>query len=129
MTKHHPLNERIKKTYFTYLKEAQRRDEASIDDVAKALSRSSFEGRVPGHDLGRRDHPRQAHLATDLQGALAAAIIRLRNDPGLRRTLGAAACECAVFDPGCRCPTGGVVSRWRSVQAGIGPLSVGKPNR
>lgn len=39
MAKHNASNTRIKREYFTYLKEAQRRDEASIDAVAKALAR------------------------------------------------------------------------------------------
>jgi len=39
MTKHNPKNERIKRAYFIYLREARRRDEASVDGVAKALSR------------------------------------------------------------------------------------------
>lgn len=39
MTKHNPKNERIKRNYFAYLREAKGRHEASIDSVAKALSR------------------------------------------------------------------------------------------
>jgi integrase len=39
MQKHHPANTRIKREYFIWLKEAHRRDEASIDAVAKALAR------------------------------------------------------------------------------------------
>lgn len=39
MAKHNAANARIKREYFTYLKEAQRRDESSIDAVAKALAR------------------------------------------------------------------------------------------
>ncbi|MGI8611929.1 MAG: tyrosine-type recombinase/integrase [Sphingomicrobium sp.] len=39
MGRHNPANTRIKREYFDYLKEAMRRDEASIDAVAKALSR------------------------------------------------------------------------------------------
>lgn len=39
MAKTNPANARIKREYFTYLKEAQRRDEGSIDAVAKALAR------------------------------------------------------------------------------------------
>ncbi len=39
MAKHNAANARIKREYFTYLKEAQRRDEGSIDAVAKALAR------------------------------------------------------------------------------------------
>ena len=39
MRKHSPENERIKRRYFIFLKEAKRQNEASIDAVAKALSR------------------------------------------------------------------------------------------
>jgi len=51
MTKHNPKNERIKRAYFAYLKEACRRNEASVDGVAKALSR--FEASTNFRDLGR----------------------------------------------------------------------------
>ncbi len=39
MTAHNPSNERIKRQYFAYLKEAKRRSEATVDAAAKALSR------------------------------------------------------------------------------------------
>ena len=39
MAKHNPENERIKRRYFEYLKEAQRQSEASIDASAQALNR------------------------------------------------------------------------------------------
>lgn len=39
MRKHQPENERIKRKYFTFLKEAKRQDDSSIDGVAKAISR------------------------------------------------------------------------------------------
>ena len=39
MTKHNPKNERIKRQYFIYLKEAKQYSEASVDAAAKALSR------------------------------------------------------------------------------------------
>src|SRR5580693_4327035 len=39
MTKHNPGNERIKRRYLTYLKEAKRHEEPTIDAAAKALSR------------------------------------------------------------------------------------------
>jgi len=39
MAKHNPNNERIKRQYFTYLKEAKRHSEATIDTVAEALAR------------------------------------------------------------------------------------------
>ena len=37
MTKHHAKNERIKRRYFAYLKEAKRHSEPTVDAVAKAL--------------------------------------------------------------------------------------------
>ena len=39
MTKHNPDNERIKREYFSYLKEAKRHGEPTVDAAAKALSR------------------------------------------------------------------------------------------
>jgi len=39
MTKHNKANERIKRKYFIYLKEARRYSEATVDGAAKALSR------------------------------------------------------------------------------------------
>ncbi len=39
MAEHNPSNERIKRRYFAYLKEAKRHSEATVDAVAKALSR------------------------------------------------------------------------------------------
>lgn len=39
MSKHHPENERIKRQYFAFLKEAKRQSEDSVDAVAKALAR------------------------------------------------------------------------------------------
>ncbi|WP_374542373.1 tyrosine-type recombinase/integrase [Sphingorhabdus sp.] len=57
MQKHNAANARIKREYFTYLKEAQRRDEASIDAVAKALAR--FE-EANGHKDFKTFHRAQA---------------------------------------------------------------------
>ena len=42
MKKHSPANERIKRKYFAYLKEAKRHSEPTVDTAGKALSR--FEG-------------------------------------------------------------------------------------
>ncbi len=39
MRTHHPDNKRVKRRYFIFLKEAQRQNEASVDAVAKAISR------------------------------------------------------------------------------------------
>ena len=51
MAKHNSANTRIKREYFQYLKEAMRRDDTSIDAVAKALSR--FEESNGYKDFGR----------------------------------------------------------------------------
>jgi site-specific recombinase XerD len=65
MTKHNPENERIKRKYFAYLKEAKRHSEPTVDAAAKALSR--FEEYTRSRDF-RRFHYEQAmafkwHLA------------------------------------------------------------------
>jgi hypothetical protein len=39
MRNHNPANERIKREYFVYLKEAKRQSEASVDAVAAAVAR------------------------------------------------------------------------------------------
>jgi integrase len=57
MTKHNPENERIKRRYFAYLKEAKQHSEATVDAAAKALSR--FEEYTRYRDF-RRFHYEQA---------------------------------------------------------------------
>lgn len=57
MPKANARNTRIKRDYFDYLKEAQRRDEASIDPVAKAIAR--FEEATGRKDF-RQFHREQA---------------------------------------------------------------------
>lgn len=49
MTKHHAENERIKRKYFAYLKEAMRNSEPTVDASAKALAR--FEGHTKYKDF------------------------------------------------------------------------------
>jgi hypothetical protein len=39
MKKHNPTNERIKRKYFAFLKEAKRHSEPTVDATAKALNR------------------------------------------------------------------------------------------
>ena len=39
MSTHNPKNERIKRRYYAYLKEAKRHSEATVDAVASALAR------------------------------------------------------------------------------------------
>jgi integrase len=57
MAKHNAANTRTKRDYFQYLREAMRRDESSIDAVAKALSR--FE-EANGHKDFKSFHRNQA---------------------------------------------------------------------
>jgi hypothetical protein len=57
MTKPNPANERIKREYFAYLREAHGRDEATIDGVAKSLAR--FEASTKRRDF-KRFHRQQA---------------------------------------------------------------------
>lgn len=57
MPKHNAQNTRIKREYFHYLKEARRRDEQSIDHVAKAISRFEV---ATGHKDFKRFHREQA---------------------------------------------------------------------
>lgn len=57
MAKHSAANTRIKREYFQYLREANRRDDVSIDAVAKALSR--FE-ESNGHKDFKTFHREQA---------------------------------------------------------------------
>lgn len=65
MAQHNARNERIKRQYFTFLREAKRQSEASVDAVAAALSR--FEGYTRHRDF-KTFHHQQAvafkrHLA------------------------------------------------------------------
>lgn len=57
MTRTNPANERIKRDYFIYLREARRASEASIDGVAKAISRFEESTGWKGFD---RFHRQQA---------------------------------------------------------------------
>ena len=57
MAKHNPENERIKRRYFEYLKEAQRHSEASIDASAQALNRFEIQ---TDHKSFKAFHQQQA---------------------------------------------------------------------
>jgi integrase len=57
MSKHNAENERIKRDYFSYLKEALGRDDATIDGVAKSLAR--FEESTKAREF-KRFHREQA---------------------------------------------------------------------
>jgi hypothetical protein len=57
MTKPNPANERVKREYFAYLREAHGRDESTIDGVAKSLAR--FDDATKARDF-KRFHRQQA---------------------------------------------------------------------
>lgn len=57
MAKHNAANTRVKREYFDYLKQAQGRDETSIDHVASAIAR--FEA-ATGHKDFKKFHRQQA---------------------------------------------------------------------
>ncbi len=78
MTKHNPANERIKRDYLQYLKEAQGRNEATLDGVAKSLAR--FEESTKAKDF-KRFHREQAKAFKD---RLAAAL-NARTGEGLSK--------------------------------------------
>lgn len=59
MRKHSEANPRIKRLYVRYLREAKRRDEKSIDSVARALSR--FEEGTGHKDFLNSGKSRQWH--------------------------------------------------------------------
>lgn len=105
MTRFNPKNERTKRAYFIYLKEAKRRDEASIDAVAKALSRfeeatawRDFSLFSPKHAIAfKRKLDSQVSLRTgdrlsratvhSTLSALRAFFFWLADQPGFKRSL------------------------------------------
>ena len=56
MPTHSPENERIKRRYFTYLKEANRRGEPTVDAAAKALNRYEVFTKFRDFKAFHRDH-------------------------------------------------------------------------
>ncbi len=62
MTTHNPNNERIKRRYFAYLKEAKRQSEPTVDGIAKALDRFEI-------DTKHRDFKEGAAAGTDVRVA------------------------------------------------------------
>jgi integrase len=89
MTKNNPANERIKRIYFVYLHEARRRNDASIDGVAKALER--FEDSTGQRDFGKFHREQAVALSratvhTTLS-ALRSFFIWLADQPGYKRRL------------------------------------------
>jgi len=86
MRKHHPDNERLKHKYFVFLKEAKRQNEASVDAVAKAISR--FENYTKWKNF-KAFHVNQAtgfkaHLAKHRNARTGAAISKATMNSTLR---------------------------------------------
>ena len=103
MTKHHPKNERVKRAYFDYLRDAMGRSEASIDAVAKALSRfdevtgcrdyatfhreqaMAFKRRLDSQTNARTDERLSRATVVSTLGALRAFFIWLAGQRGYER--------------------------------------------
>ena len=86
MTKHHPDNERMKRKYFVFLKEAKRQNESSVDAVAKAINR--FESYTKWRDF-KAFHFEQAvgfkaHLAKQKNVQTGAALSKATMNSTLR---------------------------------------------
>jgi hypothetical protein len=82
MKKHNPANERIKRKYFAFLKEAKRHSEPTIDAAAKALNR--FEVYTKFRDF-KTFHFKQAiafkkHLAQEIHEIVAEWVSYLRDE-------------------------------------------------
>ncbi|MCP5379308.1 MAG: tyrosine-type recombinase/integrase [Novosphingobium sp.] len=102
MPKHNAANTRIKRDYFDYLKEAMRRDEASIDQVAKAIARfeeatahrdfkkfhreqaKAFKRRLDGEKNARTGKPLSRATVHSTLSALRAFFIWLASQPGYK---------------------------------------------
>ena len=105
MSEHNPKNERIKRAYFVYLREARRRDEASVDSVAKALSRFeeetsqrdfaafhreqavAFKRKLDRKPNARTGGPLSRATVHSTLSALRAFFIWLADQPGYRRKI------------------------------------------
>jgi site-specific recombinase XerD len=105
MPKHNATNTRIKREYFDYLKEAQRRDEQSIDQVAKAIARfeeatghkdfkqfhreqaKAFKRRLDGERNARTGKPLARATVHSTLSALRAFFVWLAGQPGYKRRI------------------------------------------
>ena len=105
MAKHNAANARIKREYFQYLKEAQRRNEASIDAVAKALGRFdtangykdfktfhreqavAFKRKLDGQSAARTGKPLSRATVHSTLSALRAFFVWLAGQPGYKSRL------------------------------------------
>jgi site-specific recombinase XerD len=115
MTKRHPDNERIKRRYLLYLKDAKGRDEASLDAVAKALARfeehsksrdfrkfhieqaRAFKAHLMESKSARTGNPLSASTVCSTLGALKAFFEWLAQQPGYRSGIKPA--DAAYFTP------------------------------
>ncbi|MGI8705980.1 MAG: tyrosine-type recombinase/integrase [Sphingomicrobium sp.] len=68
MSKHNPANERIKREYLLYLKQAKGRNEATIDGVASSLAR--FEESTKCKDFGRFHREQAVAFKDKLEAAV-----------------------------------------------------------
>src|SRR3954469_13159655 len=68
MTKPSAANERIKREYFAYLREAHGRDETTIDGIAKSLVR--FEESTKARDFERFDREQAVAVKGKLQATV-----------------------------------------------------------
>jgi hypothetical protein len=82
MTSHNANNERIKRRYFAYLKEAKRHSEPTVDAVAKALAR--FEADTKHRDF-EAFHFKQAIAFKRHLAKLAKALVRETRGYGVGR--------------------------------------------
>ena len=87
MTKNNAANERIKRTYFIYLREARRRNEKSVDEVAKALSR--FEEATGMKDFSRFHREQAVAFKRKLDGQVSARTGERLSRPTVHSTLSA----------------------------------------
>jgi integrase/recombinase XerD len=89
-------NERIKRVYFAYMKEARRYSEQSIDAVAKALHR--FESYTRFKDFKSFHHQQaigfKAHLSAQMNGRTKEVLRRFR-----RRTIPKESCRISYQKP------------------------------
>ncbi len=86
MKKHHPDNERFKRKYFVFLKEAKRQSESSVDAVAKSINR--FESYTKWRDFKAFRFEQavgfKAHLAKQRNGKTGAALSKATMNSTLR---------------------------------------------
>jgi integrase len=111
MTKHNARNERIKRAYFIYLREAKGMSETSIDQIAKAISRfeaythqrdfktfhieqaKAFKQRLAEQRSERRNEPLSKATVYSTLAALKAFFVWLAGQPGYKSRISYADAE------------------------------------